>query len=327
LLETLRWSFHPASTARYVGSQLPEYRIVLILIRVVLQIIFLTLFIPQSEVPGFYLLEDYQQLLRGVDKEDTSPYNLEIEGVIPQGLIGNYFVTGPGVLRQGTKIALIDFFRILYTFCHIQVFWHPECQMATTFIRLMVMGWCVASLLMPFRCACLLCCVVCVVYGKHAHTLNYVRLNTSYTHSHTRTHTHTHTRTHIRICMIYRDETDVLNTRAASCEHPPFSMSDKCHWATRSQNQLRRSEEQTSKTTWITSMSDLPFWATCPSYIAESAPTLRFGAISCKQYSLFAYGISIWCVVYLQRIRHILTDAQGWSYSLKCIFRMSSHSS
>jgi carotenoid cleavage dioxygenase-like enzyme len=57
-----------------------------------------------------------------VDKEDTSPYNLEIEGVIPQGLIGNYFVTGPGVLKQGMKIALIDFFRILYTFCHIQVF-------------------------------------------------------------------------------------------------------------------------------------------------------------------------------------------------------------
>ena len=61
----------------------------------------------QLQVPGFYLLQDYQRLVLGgglqgaVEEVGLTP--LQVEGVIPKALKGAYFVTGPGILKQEGK--------------------------------------------------------------------------------------------------------------------------------------------------------------------------------------------------------------------------------
>jgi len=52
------------------------------------------------DVPGFYIMSDYQSLMRGVDNEEPEARDLSVQGAIPKALEGCYFVTGPGVLRQ-----------------------------------------------------------------------------------------------------------------------------------------------------------------------------------------------------------------------------------
>lgn len=54
---------------------------------------------PTRDVPGFYLLEDYQKLFQSVDDEHVQE-DVEIEGILPVGLSGVYYITGPGILMQ-----------------------------------------------------------------------------------------------------------------------------------------------------------------------------------------------------------------------------------
>ena len=54
---------------------------------------------PTRDVPGFYLLEDYQKLFQSVDDEHVQE-DVEIEGILPAGLSGVYYITGPGILMQ-----------------------------------------------------------------------------------------------------------------------------------------------------------------------------------------------------------------------------------
>ena len=51
------------------------------------------------DVPGFYLLEDYQKLFQSVDDEHVQE-DVEIEGILPAGLSGVYYITGPGIFMQ-----------------------------------------------------------------------------------------------------------------------------------------------------------------------------------------------------------------------------------
>lgn len=53
-----------------------------------------------ADVPGFYIMSDYQTLMRSVDNEEPEARELPVLGAIPKALRGCYFVTGPGVLRQ-----------------------------------------------------------------------------------------------------------------------------------------------------------------------------------------------------------------------------------
>ena len=52
-----------------------------------------------SEVPDFYLLEDYQQLFHGVEDEHEEA-DVKIEGTLPSELNGIYYLNGPGMLSQ-----------------------------------------------------------------------------------------------------------------------------------------------------------------------------------------------------------------------------------
>ena len=56
----------------------------------------------QPDAPAFYLLEDYQELFRSVDAEVDIEV-LHVEGTVPPGLSGSYFVTGPGILVQDQR--------------------------------------------------------------------------------------------------------------------------------------------------------------------------------------------------------------------------------
>lgn len=54
----------------------------------------------KPQVPGFYLMRDYQRLMSSVDREQPEAVELRVQGAIPIALQGSYFVTGPGVLKQ-----------------------------------------------------------------------------------------------------------------------------------------------------------------------------------------------------------------------------------
>jgi hypothetical protein len=55
-----------------------------------------------AAAPAFYLLEDYQELFRSVDAEVDLEV-LRVEGTVPPGLSGSYFVNGPGILVQDQR--------------------------------------------------------------------------------------------------------------------------------------------------------------------------------------------------------------------------------
>ena len=57
----------------------------------------------RPDVPGFYLLEDYQELFRSVEAEVDDEELCDVEGTIPPGLSGVYYVTGPGILIQDQR--------------------------------------------------------------------------------------------------------------------------------------------------------------------------------------------------------------------------------
>jgi hypothetical protein len=52
-----------------------------------------------SEIPDFYLLEDYQHLFHGVEDEHEEA-DVKIEGTLPSELNGIYYLNGPGMLTQ-----------------------------------------------------------------------------------------------------------------------------------------------------------------------------------------------------------------------------------
>jgi carotenoid cleavage dioxygenase-like enzyme len=73
---------------------------------------------PTCDVPDFYLLEDYQKLFQSVDDEHVQE-DVKIEVILPAGLSGVYYITGPGILMQddgGTNVYPFDWHGLIRRF-------------------------------------------------------------------------------------------------------------------------------------------------------------------------------------------------------------------